>query len=360
VTNFAKEVDWAPGISNVRIYNYGGSDHTQFHSRSIEAASMIIVRNSDDSIENAAYGYHSGADNLFQNYSPERHNMTTNLMSNAIWKALNQEISKRAKFAVIETIDGTTEVHLSNAEQMFKTFNNVTASVDTSSGNVNATFSADNPVLVLPAGQDFTRVRNIVANGTGIADNWDATRNARLQNMRVNLVGAVEIEPLTLVGTETEASLKPLGGNKGELTIQVTELYSYGGTIVFTETFDTINSVAGVYNVGGYDVEIVVEETSVDAFVTQLKGNQNNLTVTVTEFCNYGIVNVISETISINNNAAGVYNVGGYNVYVDTKGNDQIRACYIVEDKAVAQEVSEEVVEVAIETLEDEILDDAA
>ena len=32
----------------------------------------------------------------------------------------------------------------------------------------------------------------------------------------------------------------------------------------------------------------------------------------------------------ISNNAAGTYAVGKYKVYVDTKGNDQIRECYIV------------------------------
>ena len=43
------------------------------------------------------------------------------------------------------------------------------------------------------------------------------------------------------------------------------------------------------------------------------------------------MMNVITKTLKINNNAAGAYEVGGYKVYVDTKGNDQIRACYIVE-----------------------------
>jgi hypothetical protein len=38
-----------------------------------------------------------------------------------------------------------------------------------------------------------------------------------------------------------------------------------------------------------------------------------------------------TKAFSINNNAAGTYTVHEYKVYVDTKGNTQIRACYIVE-----------------------------
>ena len=64
--------------------------------------------------------------------------------------------------------------------------------------------------------------------------------------------------------------------------------------------------------------------------VEKLTGNQNNLTITVTEYYSNGMTNDITVTIKINNNAAGTYEVGVYKVYVDTKGNDQIRACYIV------------------------------
>ena len=33
---------------------------------------------------------------------------------------------------------------------------------------------------------------------------------------------------------------------------------------------------------------------------------------------------------SIKNNSAGTYVVGPYEVYVDTKGNTQVRECYMV------------------------------
>ena len=67
------------------------------------------------------------------------------------------------------------------------------------------------------------------------------------------------------------------------------------------------------------------------AVVEKLNGNKNNLTVTVVETYERGIVQ-FQETFSINNNAADTYAVGNYIVYVDTKGNDQIRECYIKEE----------------------------
>jgi len=66
------------------------------------------------------------------------------------------------------------------------------------------------------------------------------------------------------------------------------------------------------------------------ASVRVLNGNKNDLTITVTEIYSDGSINKITLTISINSNAAGSYQVGSYIVYVDTKGNDQIRQCYIV------------------------------
>ncbi|MCL2164996.1 MAG: hypothetical protein FWH55_11550, partial [Oscillospiraceae bacterium] len=74
---------------------------------------------------------------------------------------------------------------------------------------------------------------------------------------------------------------------------------------------------------------------SANAFVQKQNGNKNNLTITVTEIISEVGSDESSEatytaTISINNNAAGVYEAGPYKVYVDTKGNTQIREIYIV------------------------------
>ncbi|MCL2741486.1 MAG: hypothetical protein FWE70_05165, partial [Oscillospiraceae bacterium] len=75
--------------------------------------------------------------------------------------------------------------------------------------------------------------------------------------------------------------------------------------------------------------EAEIAKVTPTAFVTKLNGNQNDLTVTVTEVYSNGMKFVTAKTIKINNNAAGTYEVGDYKVYVDTKGNDQIRACHI-------------------------------
>jgi uncharacterized repeat protein (TIGR02543 family) len=77
--------------------------------------------------------------------------------------------------------------------------------------------------------------------------------------------------------------------------------------------------------------EIVVLSATPSASVELLSGNQNNLTIKIIEELSDGNTNVISETFSISNNAADTYEVGTYQVYVDTKGNTQIRECYIVE-----------------------------
>ena len=65
---------------------------------------------------------------------------------------------------------------------------------------------------------------------------------------------------------------------------------------------------------------------------TVLPAGDQNGTVTITERYSDGTVKTITETFSINNNAADIYTVGTYRVFVDTKGNDQIRECRIMEE----------------------------
>ena len=71
-----------------------------------------------------------------------------------------------------------------------------------------------------------------------------------------------------------------------------------------------------------------------DAFVKKLNGNKNELTVVVFEYYGNGdLKETYEKTFSIDNNAIGTYQVGPCKVYVDTKGNTQIRACDVVEWK---------------------------
>ena len=70
-----------------------------------------------------------------------------------------------------------------------------------------------------------------------------------------------------------------------------------------------------------------------DAFVTVIPGMQNQLWITVVVKCfdDMGITSLaLLELFMIDNDAEGIYEVGGYLVYVDTM-DDQILACYIIE-----------------------------
>jgi hypothetical protein len=79
------------------------------------------------------------------------------------------------------------------------------------------------------------------------------------------------------------------------------------------------------------NVTLTVVSATPTAWVQKLNGNQNELNIAVTELYSDGSVEVFTWIGRINNNAAGFYTVGDYTVYVDTKGNTQIRACFIVE-----------------------------
>ncbi|MCL2164251.1 MAG: hypothetical protein FWH55_07635 [Oscillospiraceae bacterium] len=74
----------------------------------------------------------------------------------------------------------------------------------------------------------------------------------------------------------------------------------------------------------------VLTDVQVSASVLKQNGNKNELTITLIEVYSGGTEIPFVVTFSIDNNAADTYDVAGYKVYVDTKGNTQIRACYVV------------------------------
>ena len=77
--------------------------------------------------------------------------------------------------------------------------------------------------------------------------------------------------------------------------------------------------------------KVTITSTTPSAVVEKQSGNKNNLTITITETYSDGTTRVIAtKTFLINNNAADTYKVGDYKVYVDTKGNTQVRSCYFV------------------------------
>ena len=75
-----------------------------------------------------------------------------------------------------------------------------------------------------------------------------------------------------------------------------------------------------------------IVDVNYSAYVTQLSGNQNDLTITVEEHFESGFINTLVETFRINNNGSGSFNVGNYEVFVSTRGNDQIREIRLLSD----------------------------
>ena len=79
-----------------------------------------------------------------------------------------------------------------------------------------------------------------------------------------------------------------------------------------------------------WEPEPTVIGVSAVAVVTKLNGNENHLTIIVTESFSDGSLAIYTEIFLIDNNSASIYQVCDYKVYVDTKGNDHIRACYVL------------------------------
>ncbi|MCW3843365.1 M20/M25/M40 family metallo-hydrolase [Micromonospora yasonensis] len=73
-----------------------------------------------------------------------------------------------------------------------------------------------------------------------------------------------------------------------------------------------------------------VVDAKPSAVVKKLKGNTNELTITVKQTHIDGSESPVAATFTIDNNAAGTYTVGDYKVYVETKDNTQVRSISIV------------------------------
>lgn len=97
----------------------------------------------------------------------------------------------------------------------------------------------------------------------------------------------------------------------------------------FTCTTYQVNADNSLKVIDSYTINKTIVATP-SAHVTQLNGNKNDLTITITQKLADGSIRPLTETLSINNNAVGTYTVGSYRVYVNTKGNTQIRDCRIV------------------------------
>jgi len=128
-------------------------------------------------------------------------------------------------------------------------------------------------------------------------------------------------------------------GNLATIRFRVLDDAVFGSTAITIDGIYAGNALEDTFTVSTIDGSVFVEPQQIEATLVSavptasvkvLNGNKNDLTITVTETYSDGSTNKITETVSINNNAAGSYTVGKYVVYVDTKGGDQIRQCYIV------------------------------
>jgi len=109
------------------------------------------------------------------------------------------------------------------------------------------------------------------------------------------------------------------------------------GASVDVSAYESINSYVRAELVGNTGVAYTqpfgvmpVSSATPSVAVTQRNGNKNDLTISIVEKLPNGQTNTVSKTFNIDNNAADTYTVGSYRVYVDTKGNTQIRDCRIV------------------------------
>jgi len=120
--------------------------------------------------------------------------------------------------------------------------------------------------------------------------------------------------PPGLVLDELDGSISGVPGRAGEYSFTIKAENEFGADIKeFTMS-----------------TAVVLMHATPTASVDKLNGNQNRLNIVVTEVYSDRSVVVIRESLLINNNAEGIYRVGNYRVYVNTKGNDQIREIYIV------------------------------
>jgi len=175
VTDVAKEVinfSEAPaGIENVRLFNSPYGDHVAYHARGMDAAMMIVVRDFDN---DASGAYHLPIDDIENNYCYETHLVTTGLMEAAVLKAIDQEVSKRAKFIVDER---GGKISLQNADALFKTFHTIEVTVG---GALISFEKGAATTLDIPADAADFAITDVTARGTGTADNKNAERNERL------------------------------------------------------------------------------------------------------------------------------------------------------------------------------------
>ena len=150
IITHAKEVGWEPqtplsqdprNIQNIRMYREGFTDHQEFGRRGIENASGIIC---EDPGNGLGLEYHRSMDNIWENYSYDRHNLVFNIFRNAVQTAIDKQVTKRALLVIDEDVETVTLV---NAAQLFGFVDSVWGNI----GGVDLKFTPGNTVICIAA-----------------------------------------------------------------------------------------------------------------------------------------------------------------------------------------------------------------
>ena len=220
---------FAPGIENIRAFGWGSSDHVQFHNRGIPAASMILVCNCCNDLE---IGYHNSMDNLEYNYCYDRLRMNATLLGNAIERAIEDRVTRRARFYV-DVENG--ELILLNSAQIFRTFDRVTGTktVDGTSIPFAFTYTGYN-AIPLPEGAQEVTFGLVRAYGYGVHDHLSDARRER--HARFNTVMRAEVVEFVVLGGEktTMVEVIPTANASNFISIRETARASR----VWAVTFD--------------------------------------------------------------------------------------------------------------------------
>ena len=172
---------------------------------------------------------------------------------------------------------------------------------------------------------------NRLRYGKGVQDFWE-----KYQKSLISQQAYVDVTMAKILKNEGVAAAEA-AATKISLAISEETFYYANKMLTELKAFkaagtpgDFVPSVLLDKNAMPNYANILLDKAVPSASVEKLNGNKNNLTVTVTETYADGSKKFVTKTFSIDNNAAGTYAVGDYKVYVDTKGNTQIRDCRIV------------------------------
>ncbi|MCL2559490.1 MAG: M28 family peptidase [Turicibacter sp.] len=267
VVSGARDV-WTPGdqgIDNVRIFNFGGSEHVRFTENGIDAASMIMIDDADNDLE---LQYHNARDNMAENYCADRLRLSVDLMLNALDIAVNQEITKRATFHVDSEND---TLILANATQLFQTFDLVEGELLIDETVVPFIFEYPATTFDFSAYREASDaeyvVRDVISSGVGIADHDNAERNSQLNLFTSRTVAEITPMPIVTGVTVTPDAVVASPGDDVQFSAVVEGEY------------DPSQAVTWVVEVGADDVLAEGTSISADGLLTVAEGQVDALMV---------------------------------------------------------------------------------